>query len=481
MAPRVGLVALLASVDTFAPPAVTPAEILTGPRFDRAIDGGGRGFAAFSAFAMAMSATGPWQRVPIVGYSAPAWGPRDAAEIVKLTEALSQAIDAARPLDAVVVTLGGPIATGDNDDVIGTLLATLRTSVGPGVAILVTARSTTPVSDVALRAADAVLPAASAMDAGASTEGRQLALLLRLMRGGAFVPCTHAVRLPLLWARTGKTLVRLDELAGTIAHQARAAGLVTAGIASGTPWFDSSVQGLTVLGVGEDRDAVRRFTLDAAAHVWHHRSDGVGSTIPIPDAVAAARDPSRPPTLFIDNGDRIDLGGLGHGTDLLAAVAWSGASDVLVLGHVDAEVVEAALRAGVGATISAAFNRAAGGDLFEVEAQVVALDETQRMAALMFGGMTAVVSTRPMAAADVPALLDRHGLALPRVTIAKFVPPMVMFGEGAIWPSEWVDVRTTGAANPTIEARTYSRIPRPIYPLDQDIDWPPKDPTPEDC
>jgi len=57
----------------------------------------------------------------------------------------------------------------------------------------------------------------------------------------------------------------------------------------------------------------------------------------------------------------------------------------------------------------------------------------------------------------------------------------VMFGESAIWPSEWVDVQTTGGANPTIEKRTYSRIPRPIYPLDQEIDWPPKDPTPEDC
>jgi microcystin degradation protein MlrC len=475
MAPRVGLVALLASVDSFAPPAATQADILTGPRFDRAIDGGDRRLADLATFATTMSATGPWQRVPIAGFIAPPSGPRDVGEIARLTDVLCQAIDGARPLDAVAVALGGPIATLEDDDVIGTLLASLRTSVGPGVAILVLARSTTQLSDVAFRTIDVALPAATAASGGGSDSGRRLALLFRLMQAKALVPRMHHVRLPLLWARTGDAIVRFDELSATLAHQAAASGLLAAGITGGVPWLDAVTQGLIVIGLGEDRDAVRRFTLDAADHVWQRRADGIGAFVSTPDAVAAALDPTRPPTLFIDSGDRIDLGSSGHGTDLLAAFAWSGVQEVLAFGHVDPGVVEAATRAGVGATIFVAFNRAAGGDLFEVEAQVLALDDVQRAAALVFGGVTAVVSEAVIAAEEVPRLLDRLGVVPPRMTIAKFVPPSVMFGEGAIWPAQRLDVQTFGDMSPAPERRTYSRVVRPIYPLDPDTEWPPTD------
>jgi microcystin degradation protein MlrC len=475
MAPRVGLVALVAPVDSFASLPAKPAEILTGPRLDRTIDSVERGIFELSAFATAMGATGPWQRVPIAGLMAAPSGLRDMTEIAQFRDALSQAIEDARPLDAVVVALGGPMATKDDDDLAGTLLASLRTSVGPGVAILALARSTTQLSDVAFRSVDLVLPAATATDGGATDNGRRLALLLRLMLADALRPSVHHVRLPLLWARTGTALARLHDVSAVLAHQAAAAGLLAAGVAGGAPWFDSRVQGLTVIGVGTERDAVRRFTLDAAAHVWQRRSDGIGTLVTIPDAVTAALDGSRSPMLFVDSGDRIDLGGSGHGTDLLAAFAWSGVPDVLAVGHVDPGVFETVRRAGVGATVFATFNRAAAGDLFEVEAEVVGLDDARSAAALAFGGIKTIVSSVAIAAGHVPDLLDRLGVSVPRCMIAKFVPPSIDFGDGAIWPTERIDVQTAGTTDPTVEGRSYTRIPRPLFPVDQEVAWPPAD------
>jgi microcystin degradation protein MlrC len=238
---------------------------------------------------------------------------------------------------------------------------------------------------------------------------------------------------------------------------------------------------------------------EIAERGWAQREKFKKVLVPLPDAVALARQRNRPAVILADTGDNPGGGGTGRTTELLAALHEAGAENVLYGSFFDPPLAAAAHQAGIGAKICARFNTAPGLPCdvpFEADAEVVGLHDgtivgrlgwaqgrTLRLgpsAALRIGGMTVIIISDRMQTLD-PMFFEMFGLDIgaARTVVVK---SRGHFRAGFIpwFPSERVhEIDSEGLTSPVLERRQWHRLPRPSYPLDEATEWsPPPWPTP---
>jgi microcystin degradation protein MlrC len=257
---------------------------------------------------------------------------------------------------------------------------------------------------------------------------------------------------------------------------------------------DSTKNGVAII-VTARRDLARAQMLarEIADYGWSNRQRFRKKLTPLSEAVTLAQNRDRAPVIFSDSGDNPGGGGTGRTTELLSALVWSGAQDVLIGSFFDPPLAAEAHKAGVGATIRAQFNRQPGLPCdapFEADAEVVGLHHgtfvggpgyaqgrTLRLgptAALRIGGVTAVVISDRSQTAD-PRFFEIVGLDVGKAhTVA--VKSRGHFRSGFLpWfpPDRVVEVDTEGLTSPVLERLQFSYLPRPSYPLDESTAWTP--------
>ena len=124
---------------------------------------------------------------------------------------------------------------------------------------------------------------------------------------------------------------------------------------TGMTWIDSTHgrSTLVVSGCGENRSHIIQAMQKLAENIWNARHDfklhEIGYS-PEEAVHLAAHDPAK--IVFIsDSGDNVTAGGSGDNAYLLKLLLAEGAQNVLVAGIIDAQAVEACLKAGIGQTI----------------------------------------------------------------------------------------------------------------------------------
>ena len=151
----------------------------------------------------------------------------------------------------------------------------------------------------------------------------------------------------------------LQEMATAMERDGEA---LTASLFTGFPHADVSQAGLSAV-VVTDNDPIKAQTLvtrllDAA---WAARQAFTFQTEPLPDSVARAKElgglgkdqggPAGGPVILLDHCDNTASGGTMDTTAVLAEILRQGLEDVVFFGIHDPDAVQAAMKAGVGATV----------------------------------------------------------------------------------------------------------------------------------
>jgi microcystin degradation protein MlrC len=451
-----------------------------------------------AAFVKTMDATGPWEPVPILIAACHPHGPIDGRLMDEYLDKIRAGLRAAGPLDAVYVSNHGAMIATDRDDPDGEVIVAAREIAGPEARIVVTLDLHGNISERMVEQSNLIVGYRTNPHVDYIERGEEAALALRLMLAGLADPQPVLIRLPLtpasvnLLTASGPYGEMID--LGSRRRAELAGDILNVSIFGGFVFSDSTKNGLAIVVTARrDRARAQMLAKEIAEYGWSNRARFRKKLMPLSEAVALAGKRDRQPVIFSDSGDNPGGGGTGRTTELLSALVFSGAEDVLIGSFFDPPLAAEAHKAGVGARIRAIFNRHAGLPCdapFEAEAEVIGLHHgtfvgrlgyaqgrTLKLgpsAALRIGGVTAIVISDRMQTAD-PMFFEIFGLDIGKAhTVA--VKSRGHFRSGFLpWfsPERVYEVDTEGLTSPVLERLQFSRLPRPSYPLDETTEWTP--------
>jgi microcystin degradation protein MlrC len=264
----------------------------------------------------------------------------------------------------------------------------------------------------------------------------------------------------------------------------------------GFAFADAATCGLSVVVTARhDKKVAETLAREIAELGWANRARFYPRLTSLDDAVAKAlavgRDRSLPALAFADVADNPGGGGRGNTTFLLRAFHEAGVRDALLGVFYDPPLAAEAHRFGVGERFEARFNSAETTNFSEpysAPATVTALTdgncvgrrgiyagmrlELGPCAALRVGGVTVVVISHRVQCAD-PIFFEMMGLDIGRAR-SVVVKSRGHFRGGFdefFGPDQIVEVDLPGLTSPVLSRFDWKRLPRPVIPLDDNVEW----------
>jgi microcystin degradation protein MlrC len=452
-------------------------------------------------FISEMNRLGPWQPVALHMAAAQPGGPVEQVFFENLVLDIESRLTAAGALDAVFISSHGAALTTQMDDPDGELFARIRAIVGPDLPIVAVFDLHTNVSQRMTDALSAFVAYRTNPHTDLRECGEEAARHLHtLLTHGPGV--VEMVKLPFVPSATAQLVAPGTAYAELIAlGQTRlGAGVLNVSLCGGFALADCDKCGFSVVVTAQEgrRRAAKSLALELASAVWQARARFVSNLTPLSQAVMAAVETGQsegPPLILADVADNPGAGGGGNTVVLLKALVQAQAQGVLLAVFTDAALAQEAHALGVRATFNACFNSAAldprFAPTFHHPAQVMALSDghflgrrgmvkgsQQAMglcALLDLGGVRVAVISLRQQLLD-PAQLDVLGvdLASVRTLVVKSRGHFrAAFDDFA--PAERIlEVDCPGLTTPNLKTLPWTRMPRPIYPLDNDVSWSPE-------
>jgi microcystin degradation protein MlrC len=462
-----------------------------------------RMLAEMPGFVAAMDAAGPWAPVPILLAIAEPNGPVDHEFFSAMLAEMRQGLEEAGRLDGVYICAHGAALTTAEDDPDGVLFAMVREIVGSDTPVVATLDLHANVSERMVAALDVFIGYRTNPHLDMRERGVEAAATLREMIGGVR-PKRAFVRLPIV-PPTVTMLTAAGPYAELIEYgQSRLAAdpdreIMNVSVMGGFAFADTAKNGLAVIVTARSSAAAaRELALDIAAEGWARRERFVPLLTSLDDAVgkalAAGSDAAHPPLAFADVADNPGGGARGNTTFLLAALHQAGVKDALLGVFHDPALAAEAHALGVGARFEARFNRS-GPDGFShpysAVATVLALSDgacrgrrgifagsDMRLGpscALDLGGINVVVISLRTQCAD-PIFFEMFGLDIAKAS-AVIVKSRGHFRGGFdefFRHEQIVEVDLPGLTSPVLSRFEWTRLPRPVVPLDRDVTWQPR-------
>ena len=452
-------------------------------------------------FVAAMDRAGAWTPVGIALAMTEPNGPVEHGFFVELLGTIRTRLTAALPLDAVYICAHGAAVTTEDDDPEGTLFAMVREIVGPDVPVVATFDLHANVSERMVQTIDAFIGYRTNPHLDMRERGEEAAAALRELLAGTKTERV-LIRLPIV-APTVTLLTAAGPYADMIDFGQQRVGpeIMNVSVMGGFAYADTAKNGLSVI-VTARRDRRNRSAAEAVAREiaefgWANRARFYPKLTSLDDAVAqalrVARDETAPPLIFADVADNPGGGGRGNTMYLLRAFCEAGVENALFGVIYDKPLAEEAHRHGVGAEFEAGFNRSETTEFSEkwaTPARVVALTDGDCIgrrgiyaglslhlgpcAALAIGGITVVVISHRVQCAD-PVFFEMMGLdiAAARTVAVKSRGHFRGGFDEFFGPDRVVEVDLPGLTSPVLGRFEWKRLPRPVIPLDDGVEWRP--------
>lgn len=428
-----------------------------------------------------------YELVPVaMAWATPA-GPVSDEFFDHFTGTLATGLKLARA-DGVLLALHGAMVTPKHPDADAETLRRVRAALGPDVPLVVTLDFHGNVSPQMADSANALVGYQTYPHVDQRARGRVAAELVSRAVKGEIHPVCHVAKPPMLLNLLGQDTAR-EPMAGLM-RQARDAearpGVLSVSLMAGFPYADVPDMGASVIVVTDGDEAKAAAVADElAAAMWAVR-EWLNVPCPPPaEAVHRALACTTPPALLIDLGDNIGGGSAGDGTVLLAELLKQKARGFVVTVHAPA-AVEQAKAAGVGGTLEVSVGGSTGerhGGPVRVRGLVRSLHEGKWVEAEARHGGRRQNDQGHTAVLDLADgnLLVLNTLRTPPFSLGQLtslgIDPArakVIVVKGAVAykaayapvGGEIIEVDTPGltAINP---ARfDYTRIKRPLYPLE---------------
>ncbi|MFN4278483.1 MAG: M81 family metallopeptidase [Ferrovibrio sp.] len=450
-----------------------------------------------TGFTAAMSASGPWDCVPLIMAAVGASGPVDQPFFEWVIERLRLHLRNAGPLDGVFLSQhGAATATGDIDPD-GTVFRAVREIVGPDVPIVATLDLHANVSQAMVDAADVLVAYRCNPHTDMPDRGADCARHLRAMLAG-MKPHAAFVKLPFIPPSTSQN-TKSGPYADVIAYgQSQVKdGVIDVSVSSGFTLGDTPKNGMSVIATATDPARAKAVARDVAAFAWSQRQRFIARLTPLNEAtemaIACGKDSNRPALLFADVADNPGGGGRGNTSYILAAFHKACVQGCAIGPVFDPELAAEAHRLGLGATFEARFNRSEAttfSEPFTAPGKVVALSNgifvgRRGMAAgrtldigpsavIAVDGIQVVVTTIRHQALD-PMYFENFGIdiaGLRSLVVKSRGHFRAAFDE--FFPDDRIiEVDVPGLTTPVLQNVPWRQVPRPIYPLDPEMQWSP--------
>jgi len=418
----------------------------------------------------------------------PAWQ-RIASEFL---DSLEQAIEESEGIDGIYFCMHGAMASEQQPDPEGWLLAETRKRVGEQMPIVVSLDLHGILTDQILRHSDAVVVYHTYPHVDFFETGQRAARLLLRIQAGEVKPVTAKVTIP--------ALVRGDELitaTGKFGEVIRMAQQVensppglSAGMFIGNPFTDvPALQTYSLVVTDQDAELAQREALRLAEAFWDRHESMFVPLVSLQEMSAQLLAGIGGTTALVDAADATSSGASGDSNAVLRELLRAGYEGRTLLPIVDAPAVRQAFAAGIGGTISTTL----GGTLdparfkpLEITAKVKLLSDgefrSESFGELWHAGPTAVLQSGPFTVVVTSRAVNLYDRSLffahgqnPRAFDAVVVKsPHCQPHMYADWCSRMILIDAPGSSSANLRYLGHTRCPRPIFPLDEQVEFAPR-------
>jgi microcystin degradation protein MlrC len=393
--------------------------------------------------------------------------------------------------DAVLLALHGAMVGEGYDDGEGYVLEAIRKKVGPGIPIVSTLDLHATLTPLMAANADALTIYRTYPHMDMPDRGREAASIVLAMLYGRISPVIEISKPPVMIGPP-QNVLPTDQPMKRIMDRAREMERTIPGVIAACPAQGFLQQDVPLCGIGvavtvdRDRDLARRLADELGGMMFDCRREYL---VDLPDpaqTIRFAMNAPNPPVAIADSGDNIGAGGPGDGASLLREILRQGV-DTAFVELCDPEAAKEASDAGIGALVTLDVggksdplygppvritgrvrtitdgvytNRAWGGYWAGVE------NNMGLTARIDCGGVTVVVNSIKMSPDNI--MHARSAGVFPedyRMTVCKgglafreaYKPPVA---------NTYIQSDTPGWTSSNLKNYTYTRIRRPIFPID---------------
>lgn len=431
-----------------------------------------------------------WMPLPIIHGWAGAHGPLTCETLAYFEEAVCTGLKDAGPVDAMFFALHGAAVADNEHDTEGRLLAEVRGIVGPGVPIVISLDHHANLTQRMVEHVDGLVAHRTQPHDQFETgllAGRLLISLLRTETS----PTIAWRKIPLIthqeqFLTSHGPMQAWFDLARSMEDRP---GVISASTFPMQPWLDVPEGGWSVAVVTDNDPALAdELAAELANFAWNRREDFCRlDSISPAAAIRRAAEAGEGLVVLTDTGDSVFGGATGDSTCLLEEMMRQQIEQPALVPMVDAQAVEAAIEAGIGASLTVTlggkldpvFGRpleatvkvaGIGGGRFDVSILGFESFDTGRAVLLEIGAVKVVVSEKRGIGGNHPAVYEQFGLDISdaRMVVVKTASNWQYYQP---WISEVIRVDTPGATMSHLEQFDWHHLPRPIYPLDELSNW----------
>ncbi len=401
-----------------------------------------------------------------------------------------ESIRAACPVDGVYLCMHGAMATQDKLDPEGYLIEESRRILGDTIPIVVSLDLHGILTDRMVKYSDAIVAYHTYPHVDFFETGQRAARLLMKVLGGA-KPVTAKVAIP--------ALVRGDELitaTGLFGNSIRIAQQVetgpnglSSGMFIGNPFTDvPDLQTYSFAVTDNDAALAEREAIRIAKSFWPNRERMKVPLVSLDEMEARVLRPSVGTIALVDAADATSSGASGDSNAILRKLIECGYRGRTLVPIVDAPAVQQAFAAGIGATVRVCIGGTLDTNRFQpltIEGKVRHLADglfrsesfgeawdSGPSAVLECDSFTLAISSRAV------SLYDRsffYSLGQNPRTFAAVVvkSPHCQHHMYADWCHAMIHVDAPGSSSANLAYLGHRRCPRPIFPLDHDVEFHP--------
>ncbi|MDA0284028.1 MAG: M81 family metallopeptidase, partial [Planctomycetota bacterium] len=409
----------------------------------------------------------------------------------RLSDEFLGSLSDAGPVDGAYFCLHGAMQAENENDPEGYFLQEARRILGESIPLVVSLDLHGILTDRMLQHSDAVVvyhtyPHVDFVDTGV----RAATLLMKLVAGGVR-PVTARVKIPVL-ARGDEMITESGAIGECIrlAQQVEVSeGGLAAAVMWGNPFTDvPELRSNVVVVMDGDEAAAKDHALNIANRFWRHHEKMQVPLTSLEESVRLASRVTSGTVVMIDAADATSSGASGDSNAILSELIRQDYQGRSLSPIIDPEAVRRAFEAGVGATIRTTIGGALDPDRFrpiDVEATVRSLSDGKfrsesfgwpwnsgNTAVLEVGRHTLVAGTRPV------HLFDRswfyaNGQNPKHFDLVVVKSPHCEPQMFADWCAMLINVDAPGSTSANLQSLGHTICARPIFPLDDGVEFQP--------
>lgn len=400
-------------------------------------------------------------------------------------------LEAALPLDGVLLDLHGAMVTEAHEDAEGDLLTNVRKVVG-SLPVITTLDLHANITPQMAEQTDCIIGFDTYPHVDCYDRGLEAMQLMHDTVTGDVSPTMAYRQLPLLTGPPAQCTMKppMSDIVTELHALEAQPGVLTATLSMGFPFADICDAGASVLVTTDGNPRLaEKCAQEFASYLWNRRNDLVTNLVSVEEAIARSGETHGRPFVLAEGSDNPGGGGPCDGTHVLRTFIDADVQEAIIAVIADRESVAQAFAAGVGAHVDLLIGGKTDplhGEPVAANAYVKRLSDGQFVYKGPMGrgklgslGRTAVVEVRGVTIILTELRTQPYDAEVLRsVGIQPEDAKLIVLKSAVHYRADYtpiaheiLDVDTPGVHSPDLFSYEYHKLRRPIFPLDGEVIW----------